>query len=37
MLHKPNNCVKFQNCLSMSIKIIPQFVFKNVELSHFQA
>ena len=37
MLHKPNNCVKFQNFLSKNIKIIPDFVFKNVELSHFQA
>ena len=35
-LHKPNNCVKFQNFLTKIIQIIPHFVFKNVELSHFQ-
>ena len=28
MVHKPNNCVKFQNFLSMNINIIPHFVFK---------
>ena len=36
-LHIPNNCVKFQNFLTKITKIIPHFVFKNVELSHFQA
>ena len=35
-LHKPNNCVKFQNFLSKNIKIIPHFVFKMLNFVIFK-